>query len=359
MASEEMIPSRRQRYNRQQPRNHNRATSRYLNNEAGESEWGPSGSSMAAEELKKQELRAALLASNHSSEPNRFKRRSSSSPEPEALSSRVENEDVLVYVHVVQPTDTLARVLLIYDIDPGALRRANRLWPNDNIQVRSQLYIPVSDCAVKGVPISVHGDQSKPVPQSNRFIEGSIPWKPNTQDTRSATTAVTLAASEGHHSFIHIEPVGVVEIIRLARPKLSHFPPASTDHSVPRPLSSDFEETNNSRGDNTVKDSFESLEVVGAAIETFVRKIAASARTSWVNKTTNDLIELTSHIGRRSHTTDDKGNNIGRIRNINTYHGDGDASIPSATTNSMALNNSGLDMPRNRRLAKQAGVSER
>ncbi|KAF3903822.1 hypothetical protein AA313_de0206527 [Arthrobotrys entomopaga] len=369
MASEEMI-SRRQIHNRRgKPGSHTRNTSRYLSKGLDEPEWGPSGTPVIVEEQRKQRLRAALLADNQSSTAtnhDRWKRRSSIPVEEEPSNDGRENEDVLVYVHKVQPTDTLAGVLLIYDIEPTALRKANRLWPNDSIQMRSQLYLPVCDCAVKGVPILPQGEcpigHAIPEDRKGKTINDSH------MNTENTTSKAQLLTSDGHHSFIQIDPIGVVEIVRLARPKLSHFPPASVE---PPALSASRISDNSSDimrqehpqlGSDAGKDTLESLEVIGAAIEGFVRRVAASARTNWVNKTTNDIIELTSHINRRPDPTNGKGSAFNRAYATSSHrnNNDDDEVLTSfATTNSLALQTGSLEMPRNRRSAKRTNVSDR
>ncbi|KAK6531589.1 hypothetical protein TWF694_002774 [Orbilia ellipsospora] len=371
MASEEMIISRRQNHNRGKPRSHTHHTSRYLNKSSEESEWGPSGTPVILEEQKKQRLRAALLADNKSSvattatRHDLWKRRSSISVDAEPSKDSRENEDVLVYVHKVQPTDTLAGVLLIYDIEPAALRKANRLWPNDSIQMRSRLYLPVCDCAVKGVPI---------LPQVEYSMDDTISedrkGKAASHSRMAAESTISrpeLLPSDRHHSFIQIDPIGVVEIVRLARPKLSHFPPATVEPpaaSGPRipDISNDIMLRGHTRlGNDATTDALESLEVIGAAIEGFVRRVAASARTNWVNKTTNDFIELTSHINKRPNPTHSKGSAFSRAHANNNRRNDDDDGILSsfATTNSLALQADNLEMPRNRRLSKRTDTSDR
>ncbi|KAI0640468.1 hypothetical protein C8Q79DRAFT_1015249 [Trametes meyenii] len=57
--------------------------------------------------------------------------------------SRSHDKEMLVIVHEVQPTDSLAGVALKYGISLAELRRANQLWTSDTIHLRNALYIPV------------------------------------------------------------------------------------------------------------------------------------------------------------------------------------------------------------------------
>lgn len=354
---------RQQRPGRGKQRNHTRCNSRYLNsNKDGiADEWGPSGSQASIEEPNDQNLRAALLTNDEPTAYDQRKSQPSSSEEQEATAREPDSEYVLVYIHKVQPTDTLAGVLLAYDIEPGVLRKANRLWPNDSIQMRSQLYLPVGECAVKGVPLPPEevGGQRGKSPETKvgdgKAGNGSGRQRSNPFGNDNDNVPVSgLQTSDGHHSFIHIDPVGPVEIVRLARPKLSHFPSPSGGRILPRPRIQDHSSVAEPQYKQPLHDistdTFERLEVVGAAIETFVRRVAASARTNWVNRTTNDLIELTSHIGRRPQSADFKGANSSRR----------EEAIPatSATSNSITIHGDGSEAPRSRRRIKQTDASE-
>ena len=138
-------------------------------------EWGPNGAATAnngqgregemergAMMSKFNTLRTASTLESHdgvngglaiSSGRSRHKRKSSN--DADAMNNTLkedEDGDALVYVHHVQPSDTLAGVILKYNVDPAILRKANRLWPNDAIQVRKVILVPVDASAVRGKP---------------------------------------------------------------------------------------------------------------------------------------------------------------------------------------------------------------
>ncbi|KAF3082535.1 hypothetical protein TWF569_005052 [Orbilia oligospora] len=369
MASERIMP-RQQRPGRGKQRNQTRCNPRYLNSNKDNiaEEWGPSGPQASTEEPNKHNLRAALLA-NH--DPKTYDHRKSQPlpSEQETTARGLDSEYVLVYIHKVQTTDTMAGVLLAYDIEPDVVRKANRLWPNDSIQMRSQLYLPVGECAVKGVPLPAEelagqrvrslktkgggdelgnsSDQQQPTPLRNNHNNAPLP---------------ILQTSDGHHSFVHIDPVGPVEIVRLARPKLSHFPSPSSNRMVPKSRildhSSVIEPQYKPPPQDISTDTFERLETVGAAIETFVRRVAASARMNWVNKTTSDLIELTSHVGRPPQTPDSRGINASNTRNTNSSRCEEVVPATLATSNSFMVHGGSSEAPRNRRRIKKIEASE-
>ncbi|CAD0089216.1 unnamed protein product [Aureobasidium mustum] len=87
----------------------------------------------------------------------------------------------LVYVHHVKPEDTLAGITIKYNIHPSALRRANRMWPNDRIQARKTILLPVDQCAVKGTRLNGSEDlyqltqENNPFPTSIEEVKTPIP----------------------------------------------------------------------------------------------------------------------------------------------------------------------------------------
>ncbi|SPO26194.1 uncharacterized protein UTRI_02470 [Ustilago trichophora] len=69
---------------------------------------------------------------------------------PPAASSSAANSDALeqvrVLIHPVAPTDTLPSLALHYGADIQVLRKSNKLWPGDPVQIRKVIYIPVDSC---------------------------------------------------------------------------------------------------------------------------------------------------------------------------------------------------------------------
>jgi hypothetical protein len=64
------------------------------------------------------------------------------------------DRDALVYLHHVKPNDTFIGLTIRYNCQPTVIRKANRLWPNDPIQSRKTILLPVDACAVKGRPVA-------------------------------------------------------------------------------------------------------------------------------------------------------------------------------------------------------------
>ena len=51
-----------------------------------------------------------------------------------------------VLIHPVAPTDTLSSLALHYGADIQVLRKSNKLWPGDPVQIRKVIYVPVDSC---------------------------------------------------------------------------------------------------------------------------------------------------------------------------------------------------------------------
>ncbi|KAI4179228.1 MAG: hypothetical protein LQ346_007240, partial [Caloplaca aetnensis] len=174
---------------------------------ASPAQWGPSGT--ASKELgrgsKEDRLaqvqarkREGLLAANGHVLPDstgRFKRRDSGDlqrgfiPPPES-----DDRDALVYLHRVKPQDTLAGVMIKYKCELNVFRKANRLWPNDSIQIRKVVMLPVEACGVRGrkLPdtaptpdlLTENPDEDfMSTPTANHAPWTSHPYGNNTQET--------------------------------------------------------------------------------------------------------------------------------------------------------------------------------
>ncbi|MCJ1479809.1 hypothetical protein MMC13_008495 [Lambiella insularis] len=225
-------------------------------------EWGPSvnveshvayGSQedrLAQVQAKKRE---ALLSSNghmlHDSTRNHKRRISEDRECLSAPPSAEHDRDALVYLHHVQPNDTLAGVSIRYNCPITVLRKANRLWTNDSIQIRDTIYLPVDSCGVKGrkVPepaanLNLMGDG----PGSNDDSAAATtptaarPWfdpLPNHQSPLTSSLATSPSATTTnsnpddppwkHDSWVIIDSSPIaIEIARLPRRTLGFFPPS-------------------------------------------------------------------------------------------------------------------------------------
>ena len=189
-------------------------------------------------------------------------KRKSSNDDIGTMAQPDEDGDALVYVHHVQPSDTLAGVILKYNVDPAVFKKANRLWPNDAIQARKVVLIPVEASAVRGKPCeaprvdSPGVDLLAPTPQDEE--------PPNlAEDSEWANGILSPSVSNPNHRketpsqlgdeeqpWVHVRWVllssspntGPTEIARLPRRSMGYFPPrrrksqgALSPFATPRP----------------------------------------------------------------------------------------------------------------------------
>lgn len=226
---------------------------------AAPAQWGPSGGGeqqlgigsredrLAQAQARKRET---LLAADGYLLPDatgRYKRRDSDdNSASSAAQTENEDRDALVYIHKVKPSDTLAGVMIRYNCQPNAFRKANRLWPNDSIQVRKTVVLPVEACGVKGRKVPELGSSSSH--SDNATLEESMltptnahhPWASPAgySDAQGATPFSSIPTSPSvsvanleekpwkHDSWVMIDGfTEVIEIARLSRRSLGFFPP--------------------------------------------------------------------------------------------------------------------------------------
>ncbi|GAB7354286.1 hypothetical protein MBLNU459_g4809t1 [Dothideomycetes sp. NU459] len=195
---------------------------------------------------KRRELLAGSGAAAVADSLGHFKRRTSddfasvSAPPGEA-----EDRDALVYIHHVSPNDTLAGITIKYNCNAAMLRRANRMWPNDRIQARKIVVLPVDACAVKGRPlVSEEYDLLTGTPDVSHRDDPfptSAPAEPAStgRSRNESVSTVSDRPSSSTRSCIDTEPQWThdswvllpnstkpTEIARLSRRTLGFFPPA-------------------------------------------------------------------------------------------------------------------------------------
>ncbi|KAF2235596.1 carbohydrate-binding module family 50 protein [Viridothelium virens] len=183
----------------------------------------------------------------------RIKRRSSDDrTSSSAPPGENEDRDALVYLHHVNPQDTMAGITIRYNCQAAILRKANRMWHNDNPQVRKILVIPIDASGVKGKPVPAPQeekapDQEIPAVESSSLIDTSssseLPngWHspPSRRRASSAAQDNTLTSSHPlssaslepppwtHDSWVLLPNSDKpTEIARLPRRALGFFPPA-------------------------------------------------------------------------------------------------------------------------------------
>lgn len=177
----------------------------------------------------------------------RYKRRGSDEADrvPEAPREN-DDRDALVYVHKVKSGDTLAGIIIKYSCEPNIFRKANRLWPNDSIQVRNTVVLPVDACGVKGLKVvqpegrlssleAGCAEEILPTPTATHAPWADFDETPEEKETplssipTSPSISISLSNPEEppwkHDSWVVIEGFpDAVEIARLSRRTLGYFP---------------------------------------------------------------------------------------------------------------------------------------
>ncbi|KAF2275620.1 uncharacterized protein EI97DRAFT_419959 [Westerdykella ornata] len=233
--------------------------------------WGPSASAAVSigagtqedresmiRALKRKDLlsRSEQLATDS---VGRIKRRNSDDrASSSAPPGENEERDALVYIHHVRPQDTLAGVAIKYSCDPATLRRANRMWPNDSIQTREVVVLPVDACGVKGRPVpglDMHQedlllDSDMASSKKPTYDEASpdglgSPLGPTTGNALIPSVSHSNTETESpwkHDSWVLLpNDTKPTEIGRMPRRTLGFFPPARrkslaySDASASRP----------------------------------------------------------------------------------------------------------------------------
>lgn len=217
------------------------------------SSWGPSGPATPEIGAGTQEERQALLQAKKreallladtdtetaSGSTSRHKRRDSSERPDQSAVDPEQDEESLVYIHHVQPTDTITGVTIRYGCQAAVFRRANGFWHSDSIQSRKTVLLPVESCSVKGRPLPPA--DSAGLLNNNRTLNDSLedlhassiaPVPVHNSDTlaNGETSSNTISESEGdrtwkHESWVQIDGFpAAVEIGRVPRRTLGFFP---------------------------------------------------------------------------------------------------------------------------------------
>ncbi|KAJ5788040.1 hypothetical protein N7457_003030 [Penicillium paradoxum] len=208
---------------------------------APRSTWGPSaptapqigtGTKEERQALVQAKKREALLLADTDLIASRtipHKRRDSDATSHQAFGPE-HDEDALAYIHKVQPTDTITGVTIKYGCQAAVFRKANGFWPNDNIQSRNTVLLPVDACSVKGRPVP-----KRPVDLLTHDTEDPsdssiVPVATNTDNISPEEASTTTAGADANHAWKHESWVNMdgfpdpVQIGRVPRRALGFFP---------------------------------------------------------------------------------------------------------------------------------------
>lgn len=214
----------------------------HLPKQTGPSTWGPSTSStsqigagtreerQALVQAKKREILLLANGDSVSDLKGRYKRKDSMDRTETHTTEEEQNEEALVYVHHVQPSDTMTGLSIRYGCQLAIFRKANGFWPSDSIQTRKTVLLPAEACSVKGrrIPKPENEDLLGDGPSarsSTEDLNGSsiAPVEPQRQD--ESGTNVEGEQIWKHEAWVQMEGFpGPVEIGRVPRKTLGFFP---------------------------------------------------------------------------------------------------------------------------------------
>jgi hypothetical protein len=166
-------------------------------------------------------------------------KRHTSDDDPRMTTFADDAGDALVYVHHVKPSDTMSGVVLRYHCQPAVFRKANRLWPNDVLQVRKVVLLPVDACGVRGRPCEPPSDDRPsvdllaPTPRDEEAPNLAAPNAISPWDSLTSNNTESPQPEEDQPPWTHVRWVLLdaspsaqpTEIARLPRKTLGYFPP--------------------------------------------------------------------------------------------------------------------------------------
>ena len=230
-------------------------------------------------------------------EPKAVHKRRNSNQRPGDLASRLDNHegDILVYVHQVKPEDTVAGIVIRYQCQPAIFRKVNRLWPNDKVQIRDHVFLPVEACAIRGrkidTGITEDTRSSEPAspPCSHRATRQNLSRQTDPgadHILRSPSEGVLAGKSAGfqHEYYVSVPEIPEsIEIARVPRRTLGFFPPPRRKSQSHSPSQSYHDSPRSS----VEKPRLSSGQGVDAAL---------TARHRSVSSTSTSPIHLASHL---------------------------------------------------------------
>lgn len=222
------------------------------------SAWGPSapispeigsGTKEERQALVQAKKREALLLADSDPITSRnfpHKRRDSGDYFDQPLDPE-QDEEALAYIHPVQATDSITGVTIKYGCQAAIFRKANGFWPNDNIQSRKTVLLPVDACTVKGMPIRPNesvdllGTDSEDGNGSSIAPPATSADEPPSEQKASGTREAEANRIWKHEKWVQIDGFpAAIEIGRVPRRALGFFPRTrrkSVSYSDADPLS--------------------------------------------------------------------------------------------------------------------------
>lgn len=205
--------------------------------------WGPSapntpevgtGTKEERQALVQAKKREALLLADCDpvmSRNSRHKRRDSGDYFDQQPIDPEQEEEALAYIHPVAATDSITGVTIKFGCQAAIFRKANGFWPNDNIQSRKTVLLPVDACTVKGRPIRpaenvdlLSNDNEDPS-DSSITPAAVAASQPSTDSNPPDSSDTDRKEIWKHESWVQIDGFpSPIQIGRVSRRSLGFFP---------------------------------------------------------------------------------------------------------------------------------------
>lgn len=210
------------------------------------SSWGPlinptpqigTGTKEERQAMVQAKKREVLLLANGDSLSDlrdRYKRKDSIET-PDVTMDPEQDEEALVYIHHVQPSDTMTGLSIKYGCQLAILRKANGFWPSDSVQTRRIVLLPSEACSVKGRRVK-RADNNLDLLGDEAFGEGSQEDPAGSSIVPSESLGPVQREGQTkndgenertwkHEAWVEMEGFsGPVEIGRVPRKTLGFFP---------------------------------------------------------------------------------------------------------------------------------------
>lgn len=231
-----------------------------LSKQQGSSAWGPpvpsgpqigTGTKEERQALVQAKKREALLLANGDSVSDlreRYKRKDSLETSNDSTIDPELDEEALVYIHHVQPSDSMTGLCIKYGCQLAIFRKANGFWPSDSIQMRKIVMLPAEACSVKGRRVDrprnidllsddPSGESSSEDPAGSSIVPSESP-SPGEPFETAQTTENDKERVWKHEAWVMMEGFpSPVEIGRVPRKTLGFFPRSRRKSSSSLPYS--------------------------------------------------------------------------------------------------------------------------
>lgn len=159
---------------------------------------------------------------------------------PSANHATGKAEEIRVLIHPVAPADTLPSLALHYGADIQVLRKSNKLWPGDPVQIRKLIYVPVDSCKHRppNAEIKVLPSQGGAISASHTEAVSGLAFVPKEEDEDVSVNAMSGGVADLTMSSSQSTLTPLVSIVDPASEFLPDTNKSYADNQLGEPSSS-------------------------------------------------------------------------------------------------------------------------